>query len=200
MMTMKRREFISRGVATVLLTSVPSWAMQRSKSGKLDRLACNSWPFRGYFDTPQMATYRDSQFPLLTQADFPQFLADHLKIHNVEFLPQHFVDTDPSTIDKVKTGLKKANSRCCNLMGVELPGGVYKQGADVQALTSEAERWIAVAVALGSPVITIALNGKERPDAGVAAHNLEPAVEAAHRKGIKVLFHNDSIERESRSC
>jgi sugar phosphate isomerase/epimerase len=82
-------------------------------------------------------------------------------------------------------------------MGAELPGGVYAQESDRQALTSEAERWIGVAVALGSPVLTIALTGKDRPDADTAVHNLTPAVEAAHRRGIKVLFHNDSIQRES---
>lgn len=196
-MTVKRRNFLGSAVTATLFASVPGWAMHRSGSGKLERLACNSWPFRGYFDTPQMRSYRDSKYPLLTQEEFPQFLADHFKIHNVEFLPQHFVDTDPSTIDKVKGGLKKAHSHCCNLMGVELPGGVFTQGADRQALTKEAERWAGVAVALGSPSITVALNGEGPTDPHVAADNLTPVVDAAHRRGIKVLFHNDDMKRES---
>lgn len=195
-MSMKRRDFL--GVATAALLTSPNLpGMQRSNSDRLHRLACNSWPFRGFFDTPEMREYRDSKDPLLTQEQFPEFLADHFKIHNVEFLPQHFVDTEPGTIEKVKLGLKKANSRCCNLMGVELPGGVYNPKADRTNLAQYAERWFAVAVALGSPSITIALTGEGPVTPLTAAHNLEPALEAARHRGIKVLFHNDDIKRES---
>lgn len=191
----KRRDFL-RGAATAALFASGLGAGQGSTDSKVQRLACNSWPFRAYFDTPEMHEYRNPQYPLLTQAEFPQFLADHFHIHNVEFLPQHFVDTDSSTIDKVKAGLKKAHSRCCNLMGVDIPDGIFTPGAGRQAAAKAAERWVAVAVALGSPTITVALNGKG-PDPHIAAENLTPFVDAAHARGIKVLFHNDSMETES---
>jgi sugar phosphate isomerase/epimerase len=196
-MTVKRRDFLGSAAIAALFASAPSSAMQRSNGGKLDRLACNSWPFRGYFETPEMHQYRKPELPLLTQADFPQFLADHFKIHNVEFLPQHFTDTEPSTIDKVKAGLKKARSRCCNLMGVELPGGAYKQNADRKALESDAERWAGVAAVLGAPSITVALTGEGPIDPHTAASNVTPMIDAAQRHGIKVLFHNDDVRRES---
>ena len=184
------------GVAALLGSAHGSRAYAGDNS-KLERLACNSWPFRGYFDTPQMHEYRDSRYQLLTQADFPEFLADHFKIHNVEFLPQHFADTDPSTIDKVKAGLKKANSRCCNLMGVEFSGGVFMRTTDRQTLAKEAERWVGVAVALSSPSMTVALTGEGTTDPQVAAENLTPVIDAAQRQGIKVLFHNDNLHREN---
>lgn len=196
-MNVKRRDFLGSAIAASLVASVPGWAMYRSDGGKLERLACNSWPFRGYFDTPEMHNYRNPQYPLLTQADFPQFLADHFKIHNVEFLPEHFANTEPSTIDKVKSGLKNAHSRCCNLMGVHVPGGVFTRGADRQALAKDAERWVGVAVALGSASITVALSGEGPANADIAAHNLAPMAETAHRRGIKVLFHNDDLQHES---
>ncbi len=192
---MRRRDFLgSAGMAT-LIASAPGWAIERSN--KRGRLACNSWPFRAFFDTPQMPGYRDTKYPLLTQAQFPEFLADHFEIHNVEFLPQHFVDTEPSAIDKVKAGLKKAHSRCCNLMGVEFAGGVFNPNADLASMRSEAERWVGVAVALGSPSITAALTGEGPADFHVAARNLAPLVEIAQRHGMKVLFHNDDMRRES---
>ena len=183
--------------AAALLSSAHGSRAYAGDNSKLERLACNSWPFRGYFDTPQMHEYRDSRYQLLTQADFPEFLADHFKIHNVEFLPQHFADTDPSTIDKVKAGLKKANSRCCNLMGVEFSGGVFMRTTDRQTLAKEAERWVGVAVALSSPSMTVALTGEGATDPQVAAENLAPVVDAAQRQGIKVLFHNDNLHREN---
>jgi sugar phosphate isomerase/epimerase len=184
------RRSLLKGAAAAL----PSWALL---AGKRERLACNSWPFRGYFDTPQMHEYRDKQYPLITQADFPEFLADHFGIHNVEFLPQHFLDTEPATIDKVKAGLKNANSRCCNLMGLEIPGGVFAPGSDRKAVVKEADRWTGVAVALGSPSITVALTGEGAADAKTAAYNLTPFVDIAHKRGVKVLFHNDSLQTES---
>jgi sugar phosphate isomerase/epimerase len=192
---MKRRDFLNSAAATLLTSKLRG--RQRSDSDKLQRLACNSWPFRGYFDTPEMHEYRDTKDPLLTQDQFPEFLADHFKIHNVEFLPQHFVDTEPATIDKVKAGLLKASSRCCNLMGVELPGGVYNPKANREALVKDAERWIEMAVALGSPSITIALTGEGPVDPHTAVDNLKQTVVAAQHRGIKVLFHNDDIRRES---
>jgi sugar phosphate isomerase/epimerase len=196
-MNISRRNLLSGIAAAPLLGVLTHAIMDGSDIDKEQQLACNSWPFRGYFDTPQMHQYRNPQYPLLTQAEFPEFVADHFRIHNIEFLPQHFADTELSTIEKVKAGLKKANSRCCNLMGIDLPGNIFSRDIDRQAMLNEAQRWVAVAVALGSPSITIALSGKGPVNAQTAAYNLTPAVGAAHRHGIKVLFHNDDIQRES---
>lgn len=195
-----RRDFLRSARIAALLPALPCarvLAGQQSAADKVAKLGCNSWPFRGYFDTPEMHQYRDPKLPLITQAEFPQFLADHFGIHNVEFLPQHFLDTQPATVEHVKAGLKKSHSRCCNLMGVEIPHGVYAQGADAEVVKKEAERWTTVALALGSPSITVALTGKGPADARIAADRLKPFAEIAHRRGIRVLFHNDSIELES---
>ena len=194
-----RRDFLQNTTITALLSSLPVQPLPGQTPGSNDkrrRIACNSWPFRGYFDTPQLHEYRDPKLPSLTQAEFPQFLADHFNIHNVEFLPQHFVTTDPSEIAKVKDGLTKAKSRCCNLMGVDIPGGVYKK-ADPQTFVKEANRWVDVAVALGAPSVTVALGGPGPVDPHAAADNLRPFVDVAQAHGIKVLFHNDSLELES---
>lgn len=193
-----RRDFLRSARLAALLPALPCARMLAGPGGgKVTKLACNSWPFRGYFDTPEMHQYRNPKLPLITQAEFPQFLADHFGVHNVEFLPQHFSDTQAATVDHVKAGLKNSRSRCCNLMGVELPHGVYAQGADVETVKQEAERWTTVALALGSPSITVALTGHGPANANVAAERLKPFVEIAHGRGIKVLFHNDNMQLES---
>jgi sugar phosphate isomerase/epimerase len=196
---LNRRDLLRSAGALVPLASLAMVRGAQNHSGnrKRDRLACNSWPFRAYFDTPQMHEYRDAKFPLLTQAEFPQFLVDHFQIYNVEFLRQHFADTEPSTIEKVKAGLKKANSRCCNLMDLEIPGGVYTRNSNARAVSEEADRWVKIASTLDCPSITVALTGKEAPDPRIAAHNLKPFVDVAHKHGIKVLFHNDNMKTES---
>src|SRR5271170_2392639 len=163
---------------------------------KLDRIACNSWPFRGHFNTPGMTQFRDAKLPLLTQAEFPQFLADQLGINNVEFLPQHFVTADAAEVAKVKAGLKKSGSRCVNLMGVDIPGGVFGK-ADKQAILKAANIWVGVTAALGAPSVTVVLGGPGPADVKVAAENLRPFVDIAHARGLKVLFHNDSIDTET---
>lgn len=190
-----RRSFVTTCAA--ILPASALLAGQQAANKASDRLACNSWPFRAYFDTPQMHEYRDAKYPLISQAEFPQFLADHFNIHNVEFLPEHFADTSADTIQKVKAGLKKAGSRCCNLMGVGVPGGVYTKGLDRNAVVKAAERWAGVAVALGSPSITVPLDGQGTPDPAIAADNLKPLLDVASKRGLKVLFHNDSIKTET---
>ena len=197
---LNRRDVLRSARIAALLPALPFARMLASQgiaSDKTAQLACNSWPFRGYFDTPEMHRYRNPKLPLITQAEFPEFLADHFGIHNVEFLPQHFSDTQTASIDRVKAGLKKSRSRCCNLMGVEIPRGVYAQGADVETVKKEAERWTTVAVALGSPSITVALTGQGPANANVAAERLKPFIQIAHGRGLKVLFHNDSMQLES---
>ena len=177
---MTRRDVLSALAAAPLLTAA------QPKKKVLQRFACNSWPFRAYFDTPQMHQYRDPQLPLLTQDTFPEFLADHFRIHNVELLPQHFADTEPATIQKVKDGLKKAKSRCCNLMGV-----------DLAAIIDKPELWANVATSLGSPTVTVALTGKGPADSHATADRLKPTLEVLHRHGLRMLFHNDNLQRES---
>jgi sugar phosphate isomerase/epimerase len=194
---MNRRQFAKSTGAALLLGAAPAIAQSKPPTAKRERLACNSWPFRAYFDAPQLRQFRDPAYPLLTQWTFPEFLADTFGIHNVELLPQHFADTSPETIQKVKNGLKKAGSRCCNIMGIDFTGGVYAPDADQKTLLREAERWLTVAASLDCPSITIALTGDQRPDPKVAAKNLKPVVDLAAHRGKKVLFHNDDMKRES---
>lgn len=176
---MTRRDVLTALAAPLVIAAQP-------KKKILERFACNSWPFRAYFDTPQMHHYRDAQLPLLTQDTFPAFLADHFGIHNVEFLPQHFADTEPATVQKVKAALKKAKSSCCNLMGV-----------DLAAIIDQPDLWANVATALGSPSVTVALTGKGAVDARATAHSLKPALAVLHEQGLRMLFHNDNLKRES---
>ena len=81
--------------------------------------------------------------------------------------------------------------------GLEIPGGVFRKDIDRNAVVKEADRWVGVALALGSPSITVALTGQAPTDANIAASNLTPFVDVAHRRGIRVLFHNDSLQTES---
>lgn len=172
---MTRREVLALAAAALPL-----------QGQKDNRLACNSWPFRAYFDTPEMHRYRDPKLPLLTQAEFPEFLADHFDIHNVEFLPQHFGDTSAGAIRKVKDALGKSGSRCCNLMGV-----------DLNTITTQTDLWVDIAATLESPSITVAISGPVPIDVDAVAGKLKPIAETIHSRGMKLLFHNDDIRRES---
>jgi len=190
--SLSRRGFVG-GLAALsagVMTGAPRPAPER-------RLTCNSWPFRGYFDTPAMHRYRDPRLPLLEQAEFPRFLADTFGIHAVEFLPQHFSSTSPAYVDAVRAGLAKAKSRVVNLMGAEVPGGLYNPHLNWDQVGPGVTRWLDIAVALACPSITFALGGSLPVDPAVAVRNLRPIVAAACRRRVQVLFHNDDIRRES---
>lgn len=198
---MQRRDFLSlavigaaAGAAGLVLGSS---ARAARRPAHLGRLACNSWPFRAYFDTPQLAGYRDAKYPLLQQWEFPEFLADTFGIHSVEFLPQHFAATSPAYVAKVKAGLRKAHSRMVNLMGVDTPGGIYSPHLPPGAALAHGRLWVDIARDLGSPSATFVLDGPAPWNPAVAARNLRPVRDYAARHGIRILFHNDSIRRES---
>lgn len=193
---MKRREFVTASLGwAAMAAAAPAWG--RSAAAARHRLACNSWPFRGYFDTPEMHHYRDPKLPLLDQAEFPTFLADTFGIHAVEFLPQHFADTSPGYVARVKAGVRKARSRVVNLMGVELPGGVYNPHLDGARALAAGRLWIDIAVALNAPSATFVLGGPPPFDTRRAAEHLRPILDYARSRRVKMLFHNDDIRRES---
>jgi len=190
-----RRRFLSVFAAYSGAVVLPGTT--RPGSNRKTRLTCNSWPFRGYFDTPEMHRYRDARLPLLQQTDFPQFLADTFGIHAVEFLPQHFSATTPTYVRAVREGVAKARSRVVNLMGVEVPGGLYNPGMNLAEVGPHVTRWLDIAVALECPTVTFALGGHLPVDPAVAVKNLRPVVAAARKRQLQVLFHNDDIRRES---
>lgn len=192
-----RRDFLRLFSGMTLTIPVLAATRRQTREAKMSRIACNSWPFRGYFDTPEMHHYRNPRFPLLQQAQFPEFLADTFGIHAVEFLPQHFAETSAAYVAEVKRGVEKAHSTVVNLMGVEIPGGLYNPHLDQEKAMAAARTWIDIAVALGSPSATFPLGGKPPFDTRVAAGNLRPIVAYARKRNIRVLFHNDDIRRET---
>ena len=113
-MNQHRRKFLG-GTFASLFTTTRVWAMHRlqAATASSDRLFVPAIRGRSAPTSTtrrEMATYRDPHYPLVTQQDFPVFLADHLGIHNVEFLPQHFASIDPSSIEKVKAQRPKEGS------------------------------------------------------------------------------------------
>ncbi|MGH9533221.1 MAG: sugar phosphate isomerase/epimerase family protein [Terriglobales bacterium] len=192
---MNRRDFLS--LAAVGAAGLGFARRAAARPSQVHRLACNSWPFRAYFDTPGMSDYRDPKYPLLQQWEFPEFLADTFGLHHVEFLPQHFAATDAATIAKVKAGLRKAHAATVNLMGVDTPGGIYNPRLDPGAALANGRLWVDIARQLGSPSATFVLDGRPPWDPRIAARNLRPIRDYAARHGIRILFHDDSIRRES---
>ncbi len=167
-------------------------------------LACNSWPFRGYFDTPIMHRYRDPRLPLLDLLDFPAFLVKHFGIHGVELIPAHFSSTTPAYVKKLKRALASSGSQAVNLMGVDIEGGLFNPHLDRQKANSTALQWIDIAAQLNIPSATFPLGGPpEMRDAPVEERtkivyaNLKSIVTYAESRNVRVLFHNDDIHWES---
>jgi sugar phosphate isomerase/epimerase len=196
---MNRRHFVGTLSGAALISALPlsAQANAEKRNRALARLACNNWPFRAYFENAGTRHYRDPKYPLLHQVDFPQFLADHFGLRSVEFLAPYFDETTPTYIATIKEGLRKARCSVANLGDVSVPGGLYNPGLDRKQAVAHVAQWIDIAGLLGSPSIKIDLTGPKPYDTTIAADNVMPIVSYARSKHIRVLFHNDDIQRES---
>jgi sugar phosphate isomerase/epimerase len=173
---MRRRDFLIGSIAAAASTScvgahaVPSMA-------KLDRVGAMS----GDFDDILAKTRDWSQRvppKELDILDFPQMLADHYGIHNVEVQQFHFLSVEPSYFEKFLGRLKKAKSRMID-MPLELDTGGYSgtitpcsPDPQIRAHAIElTKQWIDRAAMIECPSVMVN-QGKTFGD------NLTPAIDA----------------------
>jgi hypothetical protein len=168
---MQRREFLIGSAAALCAAQV-----RAQRSNKLDRVAVMT----SYFGT-RMPDTRDKGAPAvhkdLNLLDFPEAIADHFHIHNVEVQQMYFPSTEPSYFREFKDRLKKAKSRVSN-MPLEFdekgtPGiiSVCSPDAKIREHAIELTKlWIDHAAVLGSPSVML----NQGP---LADGTLEPAIE-----------------------
>ena len=109
--------------------------------------------------------------------DFPQMLADHYHIHNVEVQQIHFLSTEPAYFDKFLERVKKAKSRMVD-MPLELDdfgynGTISPCSPDPQIRAHAIEltkQWIDRAAMIECPSVMI--------NQGTFSGDLQPAIDA----------------------
>src|SRR5579864_8834133 len=151
---MRRREFLlAAGTATLARAQAPA--------DKLKRVACMT----SYFGT-RMPDTRDKGKPAVVKdlhiLDFPDMLAEHFNIHNVEVQNPYFESTEPSYLKEFVGRLKKAKSRVSNIcLEFDEQGtpGIISVCSPDPAIRAHAidltKQWIDHAAVFGSPSVMV---------------------------------------------
>jgi sugar phosphate isomerase/epimerase len=99
----RRREFL-------ILAGSAAMAQTRKDDAKLERVCVSTWSFHTLFPN-------DSAKPAkpLDLLEFPEMIADHYHVHNLEVVAPHFASTESSYFQEFQTRLKRAHSRLVNI-------------------------------------------------------------------------------------
>jgi sugar phosphate isomerase/epimerase len=153
-----------------------------------------------YFGT-RMPDTRDKGAPAVPKdlhlMDFPEMMADHFHIHNVELQQVYFPSTEPGYFKEFKDRLKKVKSRVSN-MPLEFddqgtPGIVSVCSADpkIQAHAIDlTKQWIDHAALLGSPSVMVNQGPLEAGKTGPAIEGLKSVAQYGKSKGVVVTVEN----------
>ena len=192
-----RRKFLFQSAAALGLAGPAVLNRARAQGGsKLERIAVMT----SYFGT-RMPDTRDKGAPAVVKdlnfLDFPDMIADHFHIHNVEVQQMYFPSTEPSYFKELQQRLKKAKSRVSN-MCLEFdeqgtPGIVSVCSADA-AIRSRAigltKQWIDHAAVLGSPSVMVNQGPLEAGKLGPAIEGLREVAAYGKSKKVTVTMEN----------
>ena len=78
------------------------------------RICVSSWSFHNLFESTR---YPGAIVPAkdMDILDFPEIVAEHFHVHNVEVVSKHLLSAEPSYIAEFHQRLKKANARLINI-------------------------------------------------------------------------------------
>jgi len=189
---MRRRDFLLTSTA---LAHVVNRGRAQTPN-KLDRVAVMT----SYFGT-RMPDTRDKGHPKvpkdLNLLDFPDMIADHFQIHNVEVQQMYFPSTEPAYFKEFLGRLKKARSRVSN-MPLEFdaegtPGIISVCSADPEIRRSTIEltkQWIDHAATLGSPSVMVNQGDIEPDGIRTAVEGLKIVSAYGKRKNVAITMEN----------
>jgi sugar phosphate isomerase/epimerase len=162
------------------------------------RVAVAAYPFREYIvgwkgwdgKTPSKVP-RAQQMELV---DFAAHVADKFNIHNIEAWSPIFPSTDPPYLEKLRASVEKAHSA---VVDIAVDGGQSQYSPDAaerERAVVASNKWIDVAVALGSPSIRTHIDGAKevKPDVALAAGTLGKIAEYGAKKNVVVHLENDN--------
>jgi hypothetical protein len=191
---MNRRQFLSN-------TAAAAYASGRGRAQSADKLQ-HIAVMTSYFGT-RMPDIRDHGAPKVKKdldlRDFPDMIADHFRIHNVEIQQMYFpADGLTAYLKDFRVRLRKAKSRVTN-MPLEFddqgtPGiiSICSPDPKIQQQTIEkTKQWIDHAAFLGSPSVMINQGSKlETGSLGPAIEGVKTVVAYGKSKGIAILVEN----------
>lgn len=163
-------------------------------SPRLERVGVSSGSFHNlFFATRQPA---GPEFPeKLVLLDLPAAIADRYKVHNLEFVAQHFASTEPAYLQALKSNLLSARSRLINLAldlrELESGGGLSDAVVGTRdAAIAAVKSWIGVARQLGARSLSCDPGAAGPGNLEVTLDSFRQLAAYGRTKGILVLIEN----------
>ncbi|MGH9404270.1 MAG: sugar phosphate isomerase/epimerase family protein [Terriglobia bacterium] len=199
---LSRREFLitagafaaAAGAARRLIAAEPHL---RFPSGRRERLAVTSYPFRAFIESPTNRA-RDARLPGMDLNDFAAMVAQKFDVHNINPLSNHLSSTAPAYLDGFRDAVAKAGS---HMVGLGLEGAAFWDAdpARRDAAVAYGKKWIDIAKALGAPSVRQHLRGSRgaKPNLDLAAGSLGRLADYGAKRNIVVNLENDSLRTEN---
>jgi len=175
------------------LWSVPSGPSLEFPMTPRERLAVASWPFRAFIESPTNRWARNPKLPGMDLKEFGAVVVKRFALHNIEPLNQHFRSTDMAYVHDLREATEKAGARIINIP-VDAQDSFYDpDAAKRQKAVATGEKWVDIAVALGSPSVRLHIAGAHnvKPDVNRTAASLKQVAEYAAQKNVLVNLEND---------
>jgi hypothetical protein len=188
----KRREFLIDSIVAM----GAGGRLFAQTSNQLDRVSVMT----SYFGT-RMPDTRDNGAPAVPKdlhiLDFPEMIADHFQIHNVEVQQMYFPSTELSFLKEFRDRLKRAKSRVTNMpLEFDEKGtpGIISICSQDESIRERAigltKQWIDHAAVLGSPSVMINQGPLEAGKLGPAIEGLRTVAAYGKSKSIAILVEN----------
>jgi sugar phosphate isomerase/epimerase len=162
-----------------------------------ERISVSSYPFREYIAGQHDARQQSEKAASGTKMplkDFAAHISARFNIHRVEPWSEHFLSLEPSYLDEIRDGARKAGSGFANV-AADGENSLYSSDAAERDRAIEfAKTWIDVAQHIGSPSVrvNIAAARNAKPDVTRVADGLKPIADHAASRNIVVHLENDN--------
>jgi sugar phosphate isomerase/epimerase len=162
-----------------------------------DRVSVASYPFRAYIEAPGNGD-RDPKLPGMDLKDFAAEVVKKFNVHNVEPLSRHFRSLEPEYLASFRQALKQADAKAVNI-AVDNDHSFYDRELAARRQAIEfAQKFVDVAVQIGSPSIRAHINGAKNsaPDVQRTAESLREVAAYGSTKNVVVNLENDDLVSE----
>jgi len=162
----------------------------RFPSEPRERVAVSSYPFREFIAGAE----HKSGNPTIELKDFAAHVVERFGVHRIEPWSAHFPSTDPKYLEQLRAAVEKTRAAVVDIAvdGEDSPYAV--DPAERERAIAFSQRWIDVAVAIGSPSVrtNIPPAGDLKPTVKRLGESLRPVAEYASAKNVVVHLENDN--------
>jgi len=191
---MNRREFLQQSAAGLGGAALVSHVDAQPSNPKMARIGISTWSFHNFFSTT-----RDDNAPAISgppwdARDFPDMIADHYHVHEMEIVAPH-ISTQASYIRDLKARLERAHSHLVNIPvdihELEQGAGLSDRDAKLRdKIIAACTKWIDVAHELGARSVRCDPGKINTADLGPTVDSYKALASYGASKGIFVIIEN----------